>query len=197
MGQLMELKVTNKNEQLAIRSLTSMEDRVVAACARGLKRALLGAVKIAQFEYLSGPRPGKLQAISGRLRDAMDSEVTLRDGQIIGRIWNNVKYAAFHEFGFHGVVNVSAHTRVISNVHAGGELDIRKRALLKGGEFLGFLESRKRASARQRTGFVGVQFVKSHRRQVDYGGKPFARPALEQSLPMIIKEITSELETLK
>jgi len=192
-----EIKVTNQNEQLVIKKLSELDDQVLGACGRALQRGLLGAVAKAQLEYLSGPRPGKIQSISGRLRMGMNSQVEVKAGQIIGRIGNHVKYAAFHEFGFHGVVNVRAHTRVISNNHKAGERDIRKRAHSLDGEFLGFMESRKRASSRQRTGFVGVQFVKAHQRKVDYAGKPFTRPALEAMTPMILEEINTELKALK
>lgn len=192
----MELKITAQNEQLVIKRLTELPDKAVGACARALQRGLLGAMSIAQLRYLSGPRPGRIQSITGRLRMGMNSQVEIKDGQVIGKLGNNVKYAAFHEFGFHGVVNVRAHTRAISNMRARGEKDMRKRAVSLEGDFLGFMESRKRASRRQRTGFVGVQFVKAHQRKLNYAGKPFTRPALDAATPMILDEINRELKAL-
>ena len=202
----MEIKVTNQNEQLVIKKLAELDDKVVGACARAMQRGLLGAVAKAQLEYLSGPRPGKIQSISGRLRMGMNSSITISSDGVTGNIGNNVKYAAFHEFGFHGVVNVRAHSRVISQTtqgrnslesYADSTRSTRKRANSLDGEFLGFMESRKRASGRQRTGFVGVQFVKAHQRKVDYAGKPFTRPALEAMTPFILEEINTELKALK
>lgn len=195
----MELKITAQNEQLVIKRLTELPDKAVGACARALQRGLLGAMSIAQLRYLSGPRPGRIQSITGRLRMGMNSQVEIKDGQVIGKLGNNVKYAAFHEFGFHGVVNVRAHTRVVDQTfgsYTDSKAGTRKRAVSLEGEFLGFMESRKRASRRQRTGFVGVQFVKAHQRKLNYAGKPFTRPALDAATPMILDEINRELKAL-
>lgn len=193
----MQATLTAKNEQVVIKSVATLQERIRAAAARGLARGLLGVAAMAQLDYLSGPRPGKIQSITGRLRQGVNTAVEVKGDQVIGRIGDNVKYAARHEFGFRGIESVREHVRVISNVHASGEnIDLRKRASVDG-EFVGFMESRKRASRRQRTGFVGIQHVRAHVRRVNYPGKPFIRPALEKSQQNIVASIKTEVNEVK
>jgi phage gpG-like protein len=61
------------------------------------------------------------------LRNSISSDVESGpDGRIVG-VGTNVAYGAFHEFGFRGVQNVKAHTRVISQVDRfGAEIDSRR-----------------------------------------------------------------------
>src|SRR3990167_2146600 len=181
-------RITSKNEQLVIAGIESLPARVEAALATGLARGLLGAVAIAQREFLSGPRPAQPQRVTGRLQGGVQSEVTSAPGRITGRMGNAVKYAAFHEFGFHGTINVRAHSRVLENFGPSGQaLEVDSRVIS------GVRQTRKAVAKRQPGGFVAVQFVKAHRRKVDYAGKPFIRPALEQAVPMILGEIRKEL----
>lgn len=67
-------------------------------------------------DYLTGPRPEKLGVKTGRLRSSITSSVK-RDGDVV-EITNgtNVVYAAVHELGFEGPVNVSAHQRTVKKV---------------------------------------------------------------------------------
>lgn len=62
----------------------------------------------------------------------------------------NTEYAAYHEFGFQGDVQVRAHTRNVTQVY-------------------GHAVSGVTAS------------VRAHSRHVDYKGRPYARPALNES----------------
>lgn len=192
--------ITAKNEQLVIAGLKTLDERVLQAAETGLARGLLFVVAAAQREYLSGPRPGKIQSVTGRLRQSVSSNVTRSGDRVVGRVGSAVKYAAFHEFGFHGVQNVKAHSRVIDQTfgnYADSVKGTRKKAVSDTGEVLGFTESRKRAASRQRTGIVSVQFVKAHSRNVNYAGKPFVRPALEAMTPQIKAEIVKDLNATK
>jgi hypothetical protein len=191
--------ITAKNEQLVITGLKTLDERVLQAAETGLARGLLLVVAKSQLEYLNGPRPGKIQSVTGRLRQSVTSNVTRSADRVIGRVGSAVKYAAFHEFGFHGVQNVKAHTRVVDQTftdYSDSVKGSRKSAVSDQGELLGFKESRKRAASRQRTGLVSVQFVKAHSRQVNYAGKPFVRPALEAMTPQIGAEIAKDLKAL-
>ncbi len=59
----------------------------------------LYAVYIAKTKYLSGPKPEKLAAPTGRLRSSVVQE-TKREGEVISTsIGSNVIYAAIHELG--------------------------------------------------------------------------------------------------
>jgi phage gpG-like protein len=192
--------ITAKNEQLVIAGLKALDEVVLQAAETGLARGLLLVVASSQREYLSGPRPNKIQSVTGRLRQSVTSNVTRSADRVVGRVGSSVKYAAFHEFGFHGVQNVRAHSRVMDQTFGGYEDSVRgtrKQAVSDKGEVLGFTESRKRAARRQRGGFVSVQFVRAHSRRVNYAGKPFVRPALEQLTPQISTEITKELNATK
>ena len=112
----------------------------------------LDSVARAKKDYLSGPRPERLGVVSGRLRSSIASEVR-EDGQglevVVG---TNVKYAAMHELGFTGMVNVPAHLRVI------------KMAFGKP------LEN------------TVVATVRPYSRNVDVMPKPFIRPAMQDAL---------------
>ena len=191
--------VTQQGLTLELKHASGLEARIIHAAALGLKRGLQFAISIAQREYLSGPRPVKLDVRTGQLRNRMSAQVTETPGRgVIGRFGNNVKYAAFHEFGFHGIMNVKGHSRVTKQVNSiGREIDLRRPSFQeKDGTVIGQRDSRKRAAARQRDGLVGVQFVKAHTRKVNYAGRPFAKPALAKAQPLILRAIKEELKKL-
>lgn len=181
--------ITAKNEQLVIAGLKTLDERVLQAAETGLARGLLFVVASAQREYLSGPRPAKIQSVTGRLRQSVTSKVSRSADRVTGQVGSAVKYAAFHEFGFHGVMNVKAHSRILQNVNAKGD----SIAVTPGKVISGVLQTRKQIARKQKGGFVSVQFVKAHQRNVNYAGKPFVRPALEAMTPQIKAEIVKDL----
>lgn len=197
---------TPKDEQVTIAAAAAVDDRVLQAMETGLANALLQLVGIVQREYIQdGARtkgelgPGaRIHSVTGRLRQGMQHSVKSGGNRITGTIGNNVKYAAYHEFGFHGTVNVRAHTRVTQQFS--GELDLetdtRRAIRTRDGQFLGYKESRKASTKFQKTGFVAVQFVKAHARNVQYQGRPFVRPALAANETLIVSEISRQLQTI-
>ena len=195
---MIKATITAKNEQLVIESAKTLDARLLQACEIGLARGLQSVVTVAQLEYLSGPRPARIQSVTGSLRQRMTSRVSRAGNRVIGRVGNNVKYAAFHEFGFHGTQNVRAHSRVMDQVNAAGNpVDTRRAVRSDTGALLGFKESRKASTKFQKSGFVAVQYVRAHARRVNYAGKPFVRPALTQQIPVIRQEIIKELKLVK
>jgi hypothetical protein len=105
---------------------------------------------------------------------------------------------AFHEFGFHGSENVKAHTRVVKQVSANGEVfDNRKLLKDRAGVLIGVKGSRKAAARRQMEGIVVVQYVRAHKRQLNYAGRPFVRPALQRALPVIVKRINKAIKDVQ
>lgn len=190
----MKARITLKNSAIVLRELRELDERTLQAAETGLRRGLLEAVSITQREFLSGPRPSKLDVVTTRLRNSISSEVKRVPGRgVIGRIGSNVKYAAFHEFGFHGVINVKSHQRVIEVFgKKGGTVDPRRAILDKAGNVIGFKESKGKAARRRGLEFVGG-VVKSHTRNVNYAGKPFVRPALKKATPRILEAIRAEL----
>ena len=191
--------IISKNEQLVIKHAQGLESRILQALETGLANGLLMVVGMAQREYLSGPRPTKIQSITGNLRQRVTSSVTRAGAALLGRVGNSAKYAAYHEFGFHGTVNVRGHSRVTEQFS--GELDeetdTRRAVRNNKGELLGYKESRKASTKFQKTGHVAVQFVKAHSRRVNYAGKPYVRPALERLTPKITEEIKKNLDLIK
>ena len=169
-----------------LQNLKTTEDRVRGALGdRSFQRGLQLAAGVAQVNYMSGPRPSVLDVVTGRFRQSIVTEVEVDNNEITGRIGSNLPYAAYHEFGFHGVENVSAHSRVT-------ELAVHK-GKAGAGVFI-VQRGTKKLSRSQKTGFAGVTFVKAHSRKVDYAGRPYLRPALEDT--DIAGEINTELGKL-
>ncbi len=193
---MIAVKVIARGEQLVIRSAQALDDRVAKALVTGLARGLQYAAGIAQREFLSGPRPAKLDVRTARLRNSIATSVTVGKERIVGRIGSNVKYAAVHEFGFHGVMQVKAHTRVTGQFnHIGKAVDTRRSFVDRAGKFIGFRDTRKRAAGAQKSGCVQVGFVRSHSRKLNYAGRPYIAPALAKT--DFAAELRQELETLK
>lgn len=204
--------------KLVITALGHVPAAVDVACARGLARGLLYAVGLAQRNYLSGPRPQRLDVRTRRLRDSVTAEVEINrtvralewlrsggtsevrgDGQITGRIGTNVEYAAFHEFGFYGIVHVGAHSRVLSTSDvSGNKIDQRGRFVDRAGNFIGYKSSHGKAAAKSssKAAFVFQSQVKAYERHVNYAGRPYLRPALEAALPEIKQEVRNELRAI-
>jgi hypothetical protein len=179
---------------LAAQGLKEAPAKVMEEAALALEAGLHGAVTIAQIQYLQGPRPERLGEITGRLRNSVVSKVDRTPDKIIGRAGSNLSYGGYHEFGFHGTETVKGHTRVVQQVSANGEVfDGRDQLKDRAGVLIGFKQGRKAASGPQRGGIVVVQYVKPHKRRVNYAGRPFLRPALLQALPMIVKRINDTI----
>lgn len=195
---MISAEIKERNFAVAIRSLQTIDMRVLQACARGLQRGLLHAAGVAQREYLSGPRPEKLDVRTTRLRNSITEEVSLTDRGVTGRLGTNVAYGAFHEFGFVGSMSIRAHSRFFSAFNAGGLRVTPSRRTIRDreGNVVGFKETTANAAAREGHPFVFNIQVKAHTRQVNYAGRPFVRPALEKSIPVIQQEIEKEIAAL-
>lgn len=195
---MLNADIKERNFAVAIRSLQTIDLRVLQACARGLKSGLDHAVDVTRLEFLSGPRPEKLDVQTTRLRGSIASEVTLNEKGVTGRVGSNLSYSAFHEFGFVGSMTVRAHSRFFSAFNAGGlrVKPMRRTIRDAAGNIVGFKESAAGAAAREGHPFVFTVQVKAHARKLNYKGRPFVRPALEKSLPVIQREIEKELGAL-
>ena len=203
--------------ELVIKALQGLPGEVDFAVARGLDRGLQGAVTTAQRRYLSGPRPGKLDVVTRRLLNSITQEVlidrqvvavewlrgkttavTTGSGDIRGRIGTNVPYAAFHEFGFHGVVHVSAHARSVSLDVTGKRIDERRAIKDATGALIGYKDTHAGAAKKSssKAAFVFTGQVRAHDRNVNYDGRPYLKPALAESLEQITGEINAELKAI-
>jgi phage gpG-like protein len=167
---MIKVTITEKNADKVLTSLKSTDERLMTAIGVGLARGLLIAVGVSQAEYLTGPRPERLEVVTSRLRGSIQSEVEVSNNAIIGRMGSNVPYAAYHEFGYHGVEQVKAHNRVSSLQISNGTV----RIVHEGG-------TKQMAKQLRKNDIVAFTQVKAHARKVDYDGRPYLRPALAQT----------------
>jgi phage gpG-like protein len=199
-----KIRITSKNSLSVIRGLQELPEKVLQAAAKGLANGLLQVVGISQNEYLAGPRRQKLGEVSGNLRRSIQSLVeVIPDRGVIGRIGTVIPYGAFHEFGFTGDVQVKAHTRVVNLLTTTGHaFEPRREILNAAGERVGWRTNRVTAIRRALGKGLGkglkVQLakVKAHVRRINYPGRPFVKPALEQGEDAIRDAIAAELETV-
>ena len=92
------------------------------------------------------------------------------------QVGTNKEYAAYHEFGFHGVENVKAHTRKVASRDV--VINVAKRSSKSGELYIGREKSAQ-----------GIAFVRAHDRRVNYGGHPFIRPATDDRRLSIQKHL--------
>lgn len=196
----MNAEIKQPNVKLAIRNLEALPARLIDALGVQLAKSLDQVVGIATRDYLSGPRPQRLDVVTTRLRGSIASSVENKAGGITGRIGSNVKYAVLHEFGFKGIINVRAHTRIARVLKGGIAIDPRRKILDARGNVVGRKENTRQAllrlakNAKKAKGIVVLQQqVKAHKREIDYAGKPFIRPALESHLPVITQDLKTAL----
>ena len=114
--------------------LLALRERMRAALVAGMTDATLKMVQIVKEEKLSGQ---VLNRRSGRLSRSIKQRVEeMQDGSVRGLIGTNVDYGIAHEFGFHGAVNVRAHSRMqrgrMVSVRAHDRMvNMRERAFLR------------------------------------------------------------------
>lgn len=191
----MKLKTPN-NFPIVIAGLEKLDENVLAAAEKGLRKGLEFAKTISMREFLSGPRPKRLDVVTTRLRSSIATSVRRSGKGVIGRIGSNVKYARYHEFGLKGTVSVREHVRhtVDRNWDAGG----RRIKFIKDRQ--GFVIGEKRESVKQAQR-RGVEFVretvKAHKRRVNYEGRPFIKPALLKAQPLIKQAILDAIKLVK
>lgn len=200
--------------RLAIRGLVLLDARAVQAAGRGLAAGLNHAVTVAQQKYLSGPRPSRLDVVTTRLRGSVTSKVEVSGERVVGRIGTNVPYAPVHEFGLlgHAPIKVRAHERSREQVGAVGVERLRTVKTGKNagklisdiyrldaqGNRIGYKRTLKQVAAKQnKLDDLVTGEVRAHeRKDFTYRGRPFLRPALEESKPIILAEIKRQLEKL-
>jgi phage gpG-like protein len=192
------MPITSKNLNLVIKHAQTLEGRALLAIATALQRGLLITVGVAQTEFLSGPRPAKLDVRSTRLRASINSKVEILPDRIRGHIGSNMPYAGFHEFGYHGLQRVKAHTRIVQVLDAkGNPIQPQRREYRDASKHvIGYRDSVRKAAARVQGSSLITEHVKAHNRKVNYPGRPFLRPALTKCEPIILAEIRKELATL-
>lgn len=140
------------------------------------------AFKIARWSKqnrLSGPRPMFLGVKTGRLRSSISVARSATRGNFEFYIGTNVEYARMHELGFRGMVHVPAHIRRFKQRVS------FKRWVASSGSFVA---EEKRFTRKAPSGFA---YVSPYGYLKNYHGKPFLRPAIEDSEN--INQLTEDL----
>ena len=88
-----------------------LPDNVLKALQHDVSRLALTLLTKVKAEKLSGQ---VLKNQTGNLRASINQRVeTFGRSAVVGSVGTNMSYAAAHEFGFHGPVNVKAHLRMV------------------------------------------------------------------------------------
>lgn len=98
-----------------IERLRKKPEEMRAALIPAMKKCMAVAEATAKTKYLSGPRPRRLDRVTGRLRGSIATGVDTSGAEIKGIIGTNVVYARIHELGFKGTVSVRSHTRRVTS----------------------------------------------------------------------------------
>ena len=192
MAKQMQARIIG-NSQVAIVSAKALTPKLLTAAAFGLDRGLRIVAGYAQRTFLSGPRPSILDVRTGRLRNSIATEVQRTSERVVGRIGTNMPYGAYHEFGFQGVQQVRAHTRIVDDLNwtsTAAPKGQRKKLYDRLGNLIGATGRRKQAEGTM------VQSVKAHQRTVNYRERPFLNPALEANFDEIQQEVENEMKAV-
>jgi len=161
-------------------SVKQLLPRILTGAEIGLNRGLQHAVGVSQRKYFTdyvnntranrrfiGPVSPLLRNQTRTLRNSITHSTRLDRGaeKVVGAIGTNVVYGRIHELGFRGTVSVAAHSRRVRDINwtAGG--------------------------GRETDDNFTSQEVKAHTRWMNYAGRPYLRPAVRDSIPIIIREI--------
>lgn len=105
--------------QAVLDRFQTLPQRVLVAIKRGMDYENQHTVAIIQRDFLSFPKQSPptrdgLRVITNRLRGSVRATKAVISGSAVtASIGSNVQYAAAHEFGFSGRVNVPQHQRKI------------------------------------------------------------------------------------
>lgn len=195
------MSTVTTNYPVIVAKLAQLAPALRKPVERGLRRGLEAVRTTSQRMYLSGPRPSRLDVVTTRLRNSIDLSTTDDGTNIVGRVGSNVKYAAYHEFGFHGSMHVSGHNRVLSVITARGKVTGAELRMMRGpitdksGKVVGYKRSIQVALSKKKLVGGGSVYVKPHRRWVDYKGRPYVRPALEKEKNVIAQQVERGLSS--
>jgi Bacteriophage HK97-gp10, putative tail-component len=153
-----DLREIERGEELFRNYPRVLRPRLLQAI-RDSSAKLLALIK----EKLSGIA---LNVRTGNLRRSWHVTAPVDSGDGVGYsggAGSNADYAAYQEFGFHGTEHVRAFSRSQKsrNVYARTERGGRAKVA------------------------SGLAFVREHDRNVNYAGRPYARPSLEEAAPFV------------
>lgn len=152
---MLEITIVGKKE--VIDNLKTKRVKLIAAIFQTMKEQSLLLVRHIQRDKLQGQ---VLHHRSGRLQSSIKQNVVQEKTGVLAKVYTNVEYAAIHEYGFKGQVNVKEHLRTITKVFK-TELISPKKIM-----------------------------VKEHTRQVNLPERSFMRSALKDNTEQIQKAIS-------
>lgn len=92
---MMEMRITGT--EAVMRKLTGIGRRLKGENIKAMRKAVIHVTNVSKQSYLSGPRPEKLDALSGRLRSSITHKVSGSGSDLVGTVGTNVIYAHRHE----------------------------------------------------------------------------------------------------
>jgi phage gpG-like protein len=157
------------NAALIIRGLKSMPERMGREIALAQDEQNQLTIGYAQSKHLSGPRPDELGVVTNRLRLSLNASPAVASGNTVtSAIGTNVKYAAVHEFGFDGEVQVEAHERRrLSQTTSRFEVNISTGSIRK-------------RTGRAKRATLGVTTVRAHSRHMKMPARPFISNSVDE-----------------
>lgn len=87
-----------------------LPEKAMAAIKADVSRLAITLLRKVKEEKLSGQ---VLKNQTGTLRRSISQKVEASAQEVVGSVGTNLSYAAAHEFGFNGPVNVKAHLRMV------------------------------------------------------------------------------------
>ncbi len=105
----MSLDVRIIGDQGVLATLRGMTPQVVSAATASIRRSTMRVLARAK-EKVSGD---VLKNRTGTLRRAINQRVETGGSRVVGTVGIKLTYAAAHEFGFKGTVNVKSHLRMM------------------------------------------------------------------------------------
>lgn len=177
----MDAKITSENESVVIRHVGQLDAMILRAMSTGLKHGLQEVVGLAGAKYMRGPSKTQLGVRTSRLRGSLEYKVEEGKDEVRGSAGTTVPYGAFHEFGFHGVEQVRAHTRVVGFVNAKGQsLPTTQVVRNQAGQVVFNRDIRPSFVKQGLSNFKSIQQVRAHGRRINYDGRPYLKPALAE-----------------
>lgn len=162
----MKISVEVKDQALQA-SLSGYPDR--------LRQKLMAVMNVLMMDIQAAVKDGKLSGQvlhvrTGTLRRSINRSIAYGESRVTGIVGTNVEYAAIHEFGFHGAVNVREYLR-----RSRGQMSMARFRTNKLGEKVEVLGSYRKAG-----GGAGATTVRAHVRNLDLPEKSFLRSTLRE-----------------
>jgi phage gpG-like protein len=153
----------------AVARLARAKGGVAAEVGAEVGRQAMGVLALAK-EKVSG---GVLRNRTGTLRRKLNAKVETAPGRTVGTVGIKLSYAAAHEFGFSGTVQVRAHQRRVGLRQA-----LQEAKTAKGKTIM------RKAQAHDR-----LAQVKAHARKMNMPKRSFLRAALAERREAIVAAI--------